>query len=97
MASAFCRTAPSVRFRDFATLGTGVFALEYALSSRTSSFVQGLRAGVVFFGISFRSIFGRSLYVVLHQAQPMQGLFECLRRFLIALLILIVSARSSSL
>ena len=70
IASAFCRTAVSVRFRAFATWATGVFALECALSSRTSSLVQGLRAGVFFFGISFRPILAGRCNIVAHQAQP---------------------------
>ena len=51
---AFCRTAASVRFITFATSTTGDLAFEWALSCRMSSFVQGLRTGVFFFGtVSF--------------------------------------------
>ena len=43
ISSAFCLMAPSVLFSTFATLETVVLAFECALSSRTSSLVQGLR------------------------------------------------------
>ena len=48
---AFCRTAASVRFIAFATCATGVLAFEWALSSRKSSLVHGLRTGAFLFGI----------------------------------------------
>ena len=57
-------------FRAFATWATGVFALECALSSGTSSLVQGLRTGVFFFCISFRPILAGRCNIVAHQAQP---------------------------
>ena len=50
IAVAFCRTALSVRFNTFATFETGVLAFECALSSRKSSFVQGLRCAAFFLG-----------------------------------------------
>jgi hypothetical protein len=52
MVFAFCRTAPSVRFKAFATSAAGVFDFECALSARTSSFVQGARPRVFFLAIS---------------------------------------------
>ena len=57
-------------FRAFATWATGVFALECALSSGTSSLVQGLRTGVFFFCISFRPILAGRCNIVAHLAQP---------------------------
>ena len=53
---AFCRSAPSVRFIAFATCATGVLAFEWALSSRKSSLVHGLRTAAFFFGICCSSL-----------------------------------------
>ena len=55
MVFAFCRTAPSVRFKAFATSAAGVFDFECASERAMSSFVQGARPGVLFFGHEFRS------------------------------------------
>ena len=51
--SAFCRNEPTVRFVSFAILVTGVFALEWARSSRISALVYSRRTIflAVFFGI----------------------------------------------
>jgi hypothetical protein len=51
MVFAFCRTAPSVRFKAFATSAAGVFDFEYALSARTSRFVPRRDPGVSFLAI----------------------------------------------
>jgi hypothetical protein len=51
----FYRTAPSVCFNAFATLTTGVFAFECALSSRRSSLVHRLRTVVLLFQQMHRS------------------------------------------
>jgi hypothetical protein len=61
MVFAFCRTAPSVRFKAFATSAAGVFDFECALSARTSSFVQEARPEVFFLAINFRSFCLRSI------------------------------------
>src|SRR5271166_2369820 len=53
---AFCRSAPSVRFIAFATCATGVLAFEWALSSRKSSLVHGLRTGAFLFSICCSSL-----------------------------------------
>jgi hypothetical protein len=60
-------------FQRLATLATVVFALECALSSRTPSFVQGLRARVFFFSINFRPILVGRFNIVVHHAQSMQA------------------------
>jgi hypothetical protein len=43
MENAFCRKAPSVRFRSFAIFATGNFSREYCFSVRRSLFVHSLR------------------------------------------------------